>query len=60
MRQILEEIQSGAFAEEWMDEYHSGGQAFYTTRGGEQNQQLEVVGKQLRRMMTFLNAKEVN
>jgi len=60
MRQILKEIQSGAFAEEWMDEYHSGGQAFYATRGGEQNQQLEVVGKQLRRMMTFLNAKEVN
>ncbi|HRW49664.1 MAG: ketol-acid reductoisomerase [Caldilinea sp.] len=60
MRQILKEIQSGAFAEEWMDEYHSGGQVFYATRGGEQNQQLEVVGKQLRRMMTFLNAKEVN
>ena len=58
MRQILKEIQSGAFAEEWMDEYHSGGQVFYATRGGEQNQQLEVVGKQLRRMMTFLN--EVN
>ena len=34
--------------------------SFYATRGGEQNQQLEVVGKQLRRMMTFLNAKEVN
>jgi ketol-acid reductoisomerase len=60
MRQILKDIQSGAFAEEWMDEYHSGGKTFYATRGGEQNQQLEVVGKQLRRMMTFLNAKEVN
>ena len=60
MRQILKEIQSGAFAEEWMDEYHSGGKTFYSTRSGEQNQQLEVVGKQLRRMMTFLNAKEVN
>jgi len=60
MRQILKEIQSGAFAEEWMDEYHSGGKIFYATRSGEQNQQLEVVGKQLRRMMTFLNAKEVN
>ena len=60
MRQILKDIQSGAFAEEWMDEYHSGGKTFYATRSQEQNQQIEVVGKQLRRMMTFLNAKEVN
>ncbi|HHY57490.1 MAG TPA: ketol-acid reductoisomerase [Chloroflexi bacterium] len=59
MRQILKDIQSGAFAEEWMDEYHSGGKTFYATRSQEQNQQIEVVGKQLRRMMTFLNAKEV-
>jgi len=60
MRQILKDIQSGAFAEEWMDEYHSGGKTFYATRNREQNQPIEVVGKQLRRMMTFLNAKEVN
>ncbi|BAM01448.1 MULTISPECIES: ketol-acid reductoisomerase [Caldilinea] len=60
MRQILKDIQSGAFAEEWMDEYHSGGKNFYARRAQEQNQQIEVVGKQLRRMMTFLDAKEVN
>jgi ketol-acid reductoisomerase len=59
MKQILAEIQSGAFAEEWMDEYHSGGKTFYATRRREQNQQIETIGKQLRRMMTFLNAKEV-
>ncbi|MBW7883824.1 MAG: ketol-acid reductoisomerase [Caldilineaceae bacterium] len=60
MRQILKEIQSGAFAEEWMDEYHGGGKQFYARRNAEQNQQIEVVGKQLRRMMTFLNAKEIS
>lgn len=61
MRQILKEIQSGAFAEEWMDEYHAhGAQQLLTTRKNEQNQQIEQVGKQLRKMMTFLNAKEVN
>jgi ketol-acid reductoisomerase len=60
MRQILKDIQSGAFAEEWMDEYHSGGKNFYARRAQEQNQPIEVVGKQLRRMMTFLDAKEVN
>jgi ketol-acid reductoisomerase len=59
MRQILREIQSGAFAEEWMDEYHSGGKAFYARRKQEQTQPIEQVGKELRGMMTFLNAKEV-
>ena len=61
MRQILKDIQSGAFAEEWMDEYHAhGAQLLHATRKAEQGQQIEVVGKQLRKMMTFLNAKEVN
>ncbi len=59
MKAILAEIQSGAFAEEWMDEYHGGGKQFYARRKQEQNQQIEQVGKELRRMMTFLNAKEV-
>jgi len=59
MKKILAEIQSGAFAEEWMDEYHGGGKVYYARRDREQQQQLEVVGKQLRRMMSFLNAKEI-
>ncbi len=59
MKAILSEIQSGAFAEEWMDEYHGGGKQFYARRDQEQSQPIEQVGKQLRRMMTFLNAKEV-
>jgi ketol-acid reductoisomerase len=59
MKKILTEIQNGTFAEEWMDEYHSGGKTFYATRKQEQNQQLESIGKDLRKMMTFLNAKEV-
>ncbi len=59
MKGVLAEIQSGAFAEEWMDEYHGGGKQFYATRKREQGQQLEVIGKDLRKMMTFLNAKEI-
>lgn len=59
MKQILSEIQSGAFAEEWMDEYHSGCKVINATRKREQTQQLEQVGKGLRKMMTFLNAKEI-
>ncbi len=59
MREILEEIRSGAFAEEWMDEYHSGGKRFYARRQQEQSHPIEQVGKELRRMMGFLDAREV-
>ena len=59
MKEVLAEIQSGAFAEEWMDEYHGGGKVFLATRQREQTQQIETVGKSLRRMMTFLDAKEI-
>ncbi len=59
MKAILADIQSGAFAEEWMDEYHSGGKNYYARRAQEQNLPIEQVGKQLRKMMTFLDAKEV-
>ena len=59
MRQILAEIQSGSFAEEWMDEYHGGGKVYYGTRDNEQNLPIENVGKELRKMMTFLDAKEI-
>jgi ketol-acid reductoisomerase len=60
MKQILAEIQSGAFAEEWMDEYHNGSKVLRSTRKAEQTSQIEQVGKGLRNMMTFLNAKEVS
>jgi ketol-acid reductoisomerase len=59
MKEILAEIQSGAFAEEWMDEYHNGSPVLKATRKAEQTQELEQVGKGLRKMMTFLNAKEI-
>ena len=59
MKQILGNIQTGAFAEEWMDEYHAGRPNFFARRKLEQTGQIEEVGKDLRRMMTFLNAKEV-
>jgi len=59
MKEVLDEIRSGAFAEEWMDEYHGGGKVYYSTRKAEQSQQLESVGKDLRKMMTFLDAKEI-
>ncbi len=59
MKEVLQDIQSGAFAEEWMDEYHGGGKNYYARRNKEQNLQLEEVGKGLRKMMTFLDSKEI-
>ena len=59
MRRILAEIQSGQFAEEWMDEYHSGLSRFRQRRQSEQTHQIEDVGLTLRRMMEFLDSKEI-
>lgn len=59
MRRILAEIQSGQFAEEWMDEYHSGLSRFRRRRRSEQTHPIEDVGLRLRRMMEFLDSKEI-
>ncbi len=47
MKQILAEIQSGAFAEEWMDEYHGGAKNAAHHPDREQDLQLEAGGQGL-------------
>ena len=59
MRRILAEIQSGQFAEEWMDEYYGGLAQFRQRRKAEQSHPIEEIGLGLRRMMAFLDAKEI-
>ncbi len=59
MRKILAEIQSGAFAREWIEENRSGRQKFLAMREAAQKHQIEVVGAELRQMMTFLKKKKV-
>jgi len=59
MRKILAEIQSGAFAKEWMEENRSGRQKFLAMREAGQKHPIEVVGAELRQMMTFLKKKKV-
>jgi ketol-acid reductoisomerase len=59
MQEILAEIQSGAYAEEWMDENADGRPVFNKTREDEMTSQVEEVGRNLRRMMPWLNPKEV-
>jgi ketol-acid reductoisomerase len=57
MREILGEIQSGEFAEEWMAEVAAGTPNLLAARRAVAGHQIEVVGRQLRDMMPFLVAK---
>jgi len=53
MQKILADIQSGAFAKEWMDENASGRKRFLEMRSQATNDLIEQVGKQLRTMMAW-------
>ncbi len=54
MKKILGEIQSGAFAKEWLAVNVAGRQTFLTMRKEHADQQVERVGPDLRKMMSFL------
>ena len=55
MKKILAEIQSGEFARNWIAENKTGGRKkFLAMRDAQQGQQIEQVGAELRKMMTFL------
>jgi ketol-acid reductoisomerase len=58
MRQLLADIQSGAFAEEWIEENHNGRPTFNALRKQDTEHVIEQVGRDLRRMMPFVNPKE--
>ncbi|MBI3470642.1 MAG: ketol-acid reductoisomerase [Candidatus Solibacter usitatus] len=57
MKKILAEIQSGEFARQWIGENKSGRHRFLAMRDAARNQPIEVVGRELREMMTFLKKK---
>jgi ketol-acid reductoisomerase len=59
MKRILREIQTGEFAREWILENKAGAPAFKAQRRLQRNQMLEEVGKRLRRLMSWIDAKEV-
>jgi ketol-acid reductoisomerase len=59
MKKILEEIQKGEFANEWMSENREGGRKkFLATRKAQTDQPIEEVGAKLRSMMPFLKRKK--
>ncbi len=59
MKKILKEIQTGQFAREWILENKANAPAFKATRRMERSHPIEVVGRQLRRLMSWIKAKEV-
>jgi len=59
MKKILSEITSGAFAKEWVNEYQSGLKKFKQLYDKDYNCQLETVGRKLRKMMKWIDVKEV-
>jgi ketol-acid reductoisomerase len=59
MKKILNEIQTGQFAREWILENKANAPAFKATRRRERSHLIEDVGRKLRRLMSWINAKEV-
>ncbi|HET9083631.1 MAG TPA: ketol-acid reductoisomerase [Candidatus Limnocylindrales bacterium] len=55
MKDVLSDIQSGSFAERWINEYDSGGEQFKRLREQDRNHQIEQVGAELRSKMPFLD-----
>ena len=54
MKRILEEIQTGDFAREWVLENQAGRPVFNTVTQREAEHPIEVVGEQLRKMMKWI------
>jgi ketol-acid reductoisomerase len=59
MKKILGEIQRGEFAREWILENKANQPTFKARRRQERQHLIEQVGKNLRRMMSWIDAKEV-
>ncbi len=59
MKKILKEIQEGDFALEWILENKANAPRFKALRRQERQHGVEQVGRQLRRLMSWIDAKEV-
>jgi ketol-acid reductoisomerase len=58
MKKILHEIQSGQFAKEWILENKANRPVFSALRRQDRNHPVEQVGKRLRSLMTWIDAKD--
>ncbi len=56
MKRILEDIQTGKFTSEWMQEYRAGASRFKGIRRRNDAHQIEEVGEKLRAMMPWIKS----
>ena len=59
MTTVLPEIPDGPFARNWLLANKAGAARFKAIRPRARNHQLHDVGKRLRRLMSWIDAKEV-
>jgi ketol-acid reductoisomerase len=59
MKKILGEIQSGAFARDWVLENQANRASFLATRQRDADHQIEEVGKRLRAMMSWIQPPRI-
>jgi len=59
MKKILEEIQSGQFAKEYLEEMHSGAKNLEALRKKGREHKIEEVGASLRAMMPWIKANKI-
>ena len=59
MRAILKEVQTGAFAREWILENQANRPVFRALAAKDRQHLIEQVGRRLRKMMPWIEAKEV-
>jgi ketol-acid reductoisomerase len=57
MKEVLAEIQSGAFANEWLAQAREGAPFLYEQREANRSHEIERVGAELRGLMPFLDTK---
>jgi ketol-acid reductoisomerase len=59
MKRILSEVQDGSFAKSWILENQANRPSFNAMRKREQEHQIEKVGKELRKMMPWIDDKQL-
>lgn len=59
MKKVLTEIQDGTFVREWMAEHKAGKPKFNALYNADKDHPVEVTGRKLRKMMKWINAKEI-
>jgi len=58
MKKILEDIQSGEFAKDWILENRAGRPMYNSIKNKEKNHLIEEVGKKLRKMMSWIKDED--